>query len=177
MFFRKIKKYVEENFASKRELENIKTIASDLNNRFCSIRDENDKMKRILKNYQQGKITGFSVGNKVIDSQGKCFYYNAKTYVYKDAEEYVFSGLYLENPVFEQGERDNIVFATSEKSKNKYVIDLRSNRFIHTEEYHKSSDTESVECDDSLIDVSVKIDSKKLGDILKDYQVRRVSEL
>lgn len=177
MFFRSIKKYVEENFASKRELENIKTIASDLNNRFCSIRDENDKMKRILKNYQQGKITGFSVGNKIIDSHGKVFYYDAKTYIYKDAEEYVFRGLYLENPVFEQGERDNIVFATSEKSKDKFIIDLMSNRFIQTEEYHKSSDTESVECDDNLIDISVKIDSKKLGDILKDYQVGRVSEL
>lgn len=170
MFFKLLKKYVEENFASKREVENIKIIASDLNNKICSIQDENNKIKRVLKNHVYGEITGFSIEPHLKTTLNSYVHIGEKTYVYKDGEEYIFNGLYLENPVFEQGNKENIVFATSKGSKAKYVLDLRTETFIQIDEELQKPDSDSVKCDDNLIDISVKIDSKKLKDALKNYQ-------
>lgn len=170
MFFRSIKKYVEDNFASKREFENIKTITNDLVEKISILKNENDKLKRILRNSVNGKVTGFSVKPNYSENFRFVEYSPCKTYVYKNGREYIFTGLYLEEPVFEQGNEKNTVFVTSKGGKAKYVLDLRTETFIQIDEELQKPDSDSVKCDDNLIDISVKIDSKKLKDALKNYQ-------
>lgn len=141
MFFKLLKKYVEENFASKREVENIKIIASDLNNKICSIQDENNKIKRVLKNHVYGEITGFSIEPHLKTTLNSYTHICEKTYVYKDGGEYIFNDLYIENPNFSQGEKENIVYATSGDGTRKYVLDLFQNKAIEIE--HRMDDNKN----------------------------------
>ena len=75
-----------------------------------------------------GEVVGFS--NKYERWRLTTYHLEYKTYVYKNGREYVFDNLYIENPVFTQGEKENIVYATSGDGTRKYVLDLYQNRAI-----------------------------------------------
>ena len=50
--------------------------------------------------------------------------------MYKNGEEYIFDGLYIENPNFAQENKENVVYASSGDGKYKYVLDLVNKTFI-----------------------------------------------
>ena len=61
--------------------------------------------------------------------------------MYKNGEEYIFNDLYIENPNFSQGEKENIVYATSGDGTRKYVLDLFQNKAIEIE--HRMDDNKN----------------------------------
>ena len=97
------------------------------------------ELRRILKNHVHGEVIGFSEKDANWVFAGYHFEY--KTYVYKNGEEYIFNDLYIENPNFSQGEKENIVYATSGDGTRKYVLDLFQNKAIEIE--HRMDDNKN----------------------------------
>ena len=131
-----LRKYIDKNFATKDEIENVTSKIGRLKDRINALSKENESLKRILKFYAHGDLCGFSENAELFVWSG--YRLERKTYVYKNGEEYIFDGLYIENPVFTQGEKENIVYATSGDGTRKYVLDLYQNRAIEIE--HRESD-------------------------------------
>lgn len=115
------KKIIEKIEEIKKEIEEIKTKISKINIESSLKRDE---IQRILKHYVPSKITGFSM------SHFGNWHYTAKTYVYKDGEEYIFDHLDINNPVFKQGDKDNVIYASSGDGEDNYILDLEQKSFI-----------------------------------------------
>lgn len=97
------------------------------------------ELRRILKNHVHGEVIGFSEKDEHWGFAGYRFEY--KTYVYKNGEEYIFNDLYIENPNFSQGVKENIVYATSGDGTRKYVLDLFQNKAIEIE--HRMDDNKN----------------------------------
>lgn len=129
-------KYIEKNFATKDEIENVTSKIGRLEDGINALSKENESLKRILKFYTHGNLCGFSENAELFVWSG--YRLERKTYVYKNGEEYIFNDLYIENPNFSQGEKENIVYATSGDGTRKYVLDLYQNRAI--EIWHRESD-------------------------------------
>ena len=118
------------------DIESLNARVESLSNRVKEFYSTEKELRRILKNHVHGEVIGFS--NKDECWRLATYYLEYKTYVYKNGREYVFDNLYIENPVFTQGEKENIVYATSGDGTRKYVLDLYQNRAI--EIWHRESD-------------------------------------
>ena len=118
------------------DIECLNSRIETLSNQVEKFYSTEGELRRILENHMHGKVVGFS--NKDERWRLATYYLEYKTYVYKNGREYVFDNLYIENPVFTQGEKENIVYATSGDGTRKYVLDLYQNRAI--EIWHRESD-------------------------------------
>lgn len=128
MFFKKI---YRKKFCTKDEIENVTSKIGRLEDRINALSKENESLKRILKFYAHGNLCGFSENAELFVWSG--YRLKGKTYVYKNGEEYIFDGLYIENPNFAQGNKENVVYASSGDGKYRYVLDLYNNAFIEIE--------------------------------------------
>lgn len=117
------------------DIESLNARVESLSNQVKEFYSTEKELRRILINHARGEVTGFSR----FDYRG--LYYNPETYVYKNGEEHFFNGIYIKNPVFTQGEKENIVYATSGDGTRKYVLDLSQNRAIEIE--HKTDVNEN----------------------------------
>ena len=135
-----LRKYIDKNFATKDEIENVTSKIGRLEDRIKALSKENESLKRILKFYAHGDLCGFSENAELFGWIG--YRLERKTYVYKNGSEYVFDNLYIENPVFTQGEKENIVYATSGDGKYRYVLDLYNNAFIEIETKESEKENE-----------------------------------
>lgn len=135
-----LRKYIDKNFATKDEIENVTSKIGRLEDRINALSKENESLKRILKFYAHGDLCGFSENAELFGWIG--YRLERKTYVYKNGSEYVFDNLYIENPVFTQGEKENIVYATSGDGKYRYVLDLYNNAFIEIETKESEKENE-----------------------------------
>ena len=118
------------------DIESLNARVESLSNQVKEFYSTEKELRRILKNHVHGEVIGFS--NKDERWILATYHLEYKTYVYKNGREYVFDNLYIENPVFTQGEKENIVYATSGDGTRKYVLDLYQNRAI--EIWHRESD-------------------------------------
>ena len=121
------------------DIESLNARVETLSNQakeFCSTEKE---LRRILKNHVHGEVIGFSKKDENWGFVG--YHFGYKTYVYKNGEEYIFNDLYIENPNFSQGEKYNIVYATSGDGTRKYVLDLFQNKAIEIE--HRMDDNKN----------------------------------
>lgn len=110
------------------DIESLNARVETLSNQVKEFYSTEKELRRILKNHVHGEVFGFS--NKDEWWRLATYHLEYKTYVYKNGREYVFDNLYIENPVFTQGEKENIVYATSGDGTRKYVLDLYQNRAI-----------------------------------------------
>mgnify|MGYP005800125289 FL=1 len=118
------------------DIECLNSRIETLSNQVKKFYSTEGELRRILENHMHGEVVGFS--NKDERWRLATYHLEYKTYVYKNGREYVFDNLYIENPVFTQGEKENIVYATSGDGTRKYVLDLYQNRAI--EIWHRESD-------------------------------------
>ena len=99
----------------------------ELNDRFERIRkrisdlsDRIDTMERILQHYVPGKTTGV---NEFIHHWPVAY---GTFYVYKDGKEFCFRGLSVIDPVLENTDIENVMYVTSQKNGEKYILDLHT---------------------------------------------------
>ena len=137
MFFKKI---YRKKFCTKDEIENVTSKIGRLEDRINALSKENESLKRILKFYAHGDLCGFSENEELFVWSG--YRLERKTYVYKNGEEYIFDGLYIENPNFAQGNKENVVYASSGDGKYRYVLDLYNNAFIEIETKESEKENE-----------------------------------
>lgn len=107
----------------------------NLTNKVNILNQDIEYLIRTLEHHEHNKITGSSrhcVGN--------IMNWHDYLYVYKNGEEYKFQDLYIESPVFEQGELDNIVYAISGNGKHKYILDLKKCTYIKYNELDDKED-------------------------------------
>ena len=135
-----LRKYIDKNFATKDEIENVTSKIGRLEDRINALSKENESLKRILKFYAHGDLCGFSENEELFVWSG--YRLERKTYVYKNGEEYIFDGLYIENPNFAQGNKENVVYASSGDGKYRYVLDLYNNAFIEIETKESEKENE-----------------------------------
>ena len=121
------------------DIESLNARVESLSNQVEEFYSTEKELRRILKNHVHGEVIGFSGKDENWGFVGYHFEY--KTYVYKNGKEYVFDNLYIENPVFTQGEKENIVYATSGDGTRKYVLDLFQNKAIEIE--HRMDDNKN----------------------------------
>lgn len=110
--------------------------------RISNLSDKIDTMERILRNYVPGKITGV---NEFIHHWPAAY---DSFYVYKDGKEFCFRGLSVIDPVFENTDIENVVYVTSQKNGEKYILDLRTLNGIALREA-KASDGSGGESNES----------------------------
>lgn len=118
------------------DIESLNARVESLSNQVKEFYSMEKELRRILKNHVHGEVIGFSEKNENWRFVGYHFEY--KTYVYKNGKEYIFNDLYIENPNFSQGVKENIVYATSGDGTRKYVLDLFQNKAIEIE--HRMDD-------------------------------------
>ena len=121
------------------DIESLNARVESLSNRVKKFYSTEKELRRILKNHVHGEVIGFSEKDENWGFVGYHFEYI--TYVYKNGEEYIFNDLYIENPNFSQGEKENIVYATSGDGTRKYVLDLFQNKAIEIE--HRMDDNKN----------------------------------
>lgn len=121
------------------DIESLNARVESLSDQVKEFYSTEKELRRILKNHAHGEVIGFSEKDKHWEWGQCCFSY--KTYVYKNGEEYIFNDLYIENPNFSQGEKENIVYATSGDGTQKYVLDLFQNEAIEIE--HRMNDNKN----------------------------------
>ena len=121
------------------DIESLNARVESLSNQVKEFYSTEKELRRILKNHVHGEVIGFSEKDENWGFVGYHFEY--KTYVYKNGEEYIFNDLYIENPNFSQGEKENIVYATSGDGTRKYVLDLFQNKAIEIE--HRMDDNKN----------------------------------
>ena len=121
------------------DIESLNARVETLSNQVKEFYSTEKELRRILKNHVHGKVVGFS--NKDEQWILATYYLEYKTYVYKNGREYVFDNLCIENPVFTQGEKENIVYATSGDGTRTYVLDLYQNKAIEIE--HRMDDNKN----------------------------------
>ena len=121
------------------DIESLNARVESLSNQVKEFYSTEKELRRILKNHVHGEVIGFSEKYENWGFVGYHFEY--KTYVYKNGEEYIFNDLYIENPNFSQGEKENIVYATSGDGTRKYVLDLFQNKAIEIE--HRMDDNKN----------------------------------
>ena len=121
------------------DIESLNARVETLSNQVKEFYSTEKELRRILKNHVHGEVIGFSEKDEHWVFVGYHFEY--KTYVYKNGEEYIFNDLYIENPNFSQGEKENIVYATSGDGTRKYVLDLFQNKAIEIE--HRMDDNKN----------------------------------
>ena len=121
------------------DIESLNARVESLSNQVKEFYSTEKELRRILKNHVHGEVIGFS--NKDERWILATYHLEYKTYVYKNGREYVFDNLYIENPVFTQGEKENIVYATSGDGTRKYVLDLFQNKAIEIE--HRMDDNKN----------------------------------
>lgn len=109
------------------DIESLNSKVDSLSKQMKELYSTEKKIRRILSNHAHGEVSGFSR----FDYRG--LYYNPETYVYKNGEEHFFDGIYIKNPVFTQGEKEDIVYAISGDGTQKYVLDLFQNKAIEIE--------------------------------------------
>lgn len=109
--------------SKKKILDEIEEIKIDVSKIKDELSSKCDEIQRILKHYVPGEITGFS------ELSFGLWNHTSKTYVYKDGEEYIFDHLNINNPVFKQGDKDNVVYASSGDGDN-FILDLNQKSFI-----------------------------------------------
>lgn len=122
------------------DIESLNSRVDSLSKQIKEFYSTTEKLRRILRNYVHGEVVGFS--NKDERWVWSGWHFEYKTYVYKNGEEYIFDNLYIENPVFTQGEKENIVYATSGDGKYRYVLDLYNNAFIEIETKESEKENE-----------------------------------
>ena len=113
------------------DIESLNARVESLSNQVKEFYSTEKELRRILKNHVHGEVIGFSENDENWGFVGYHFEY--KTYVYKNGKEYIFNNLYIENPNFSQGEKENIVYATSGDGTRKYVFDLVQKSAIEIE--------------------------------------------
>lgn len=103
-----------------------------INDRLDDLEKENAMLKRILKYSKEDSITSYSVQERIDDLIVKRMEFLCRyiTYIYKDGCEYKFSSLYLKEPKFKPGSKDNIVIVNDEN--NEYILDLITCKYIKT---------------------------------------------
>ena len=121
------------------DIECLNSRIETLSNQVEKFYSTEKELRRILKNHVHGEVIGFSEKDENWGFVGYHFEY--KTYVYKNGKEYIFNNLYIENPNFSQGEKENIVYATSGDGTRKYVLDLFQNKAIEIE--HRMDDNKN----------------------------------
>lgn len=126
-------------FKNRIKKEKLLADIESLNARVETLSNQVKELRRILKNHVHGEVIGFSEKDENWGFVG--YYFEYKTYVYKNGEEYIFNDLYIENPNFSQGEKENIVYATSGDGTRKYVLDLFQNKAIEIE--HRMDDNKN----------------------------------
>lgn len=122
------------------DIECLNSRIETLSNQVKKFYSTEGELRRILENHMHGEVVGFS--NKDERWRLATYHLEYKTYVYKNGREYVFDNLYIENPVFTQGEKENIVYATSGDGKCRYVLDLYNNAFIEIETKESEKENE-----------------------------------
>ena len=121
------------------DIESLNSRVDSLSKQIKEFYSTTEKLRRILRNYVHGEVVGFSNKDERWVWSGRHFEY--KTYVYKNGEEYIFDNLYIENPVFTQGEKENIIYVTSGEGTQKYVLDLFQNKAIEID--HRMDDNKN----------------------------------
>lgn len=121
------------------DIESLNARVETLSNQVKEFYSTEKELRRILKNHVHGEVIGFSEKDENWGFVGYHFEY--KTYVYKNGKEYIFNNLYIENPNFSQGVKENIVYATSGDGTRKYVLDLFQNKAIEIE--HRMDDNKN----------------------------------
>ena len=125
MFFKTLKKQIN-NLTS--EVESLKQDQKNLYERIEDLKKENQMIQRILQNHSHGEITGRFYNRY----SGNCpfDYIIPGLYVYKDGKEYSFDWLYIENPIFTQGDTEDTVYVESGDKSRKYILDLKNGTSI-----------------------------------------------
>lgn len=113
------------------DIENLNSRVDSLLEQVKGFQSSEKELRRILSNYVHGKVTGFSIKDEQL--MWVTYHLGYKTYVYKNGREYIFDNLYIKNPNFSQGEKENIVYATSGDGTKKYVLDLFQKKAIEIE--------------------------------------------
>ena len=121
------------------DIECLNSRIETLSNQVEKFYSTEGELRRILENHMHGEVIGFS--NKDANWGFVGYHFEYKTYVYKNGKEYIFNNLYIENPNFSQGEKENIVYATSGDGTRKYVLDLFQNKAIEIE--HRMDDNKN----------------------------------
>lgn len=129
--------FKRRKLALKKDIEEVTSVLGTLQESIENISKQNEKLQRILRHYIPGSITGYSE-SLVIENNG---YVSIKheTYVYKNGEEYIFDNLYIKNPIFSQGEKENIVLANDEKTGAQFVLDIAQGTSIQVKEGQNES--------------------------------------
>ncbi|OUO77938.1 hypothetical protein B5F53_12055 [Blautia sp. An249] len=124
-----------KKFALKEDVEEVKSsVLKSLQESMKAVSEQNERLQRILKNYIPGKVTGYSRLH-----YGFCDFGEHKTYVYKNGEEYIFDRLYIENPIFSQGEKENIILIDDGKTGAQFVLDITRRTAIQVKEGRNES--------------------------------------
>lgn len=110
------------------DIEKLNDRVISLSNQVMKLQSAEKEVRRILGHHVHGQVVGFSHKDELWGYGGLRFEYT--TYVYKNGKEYIFDYLYIENPEFEQGDKENIIYASSEKDGKKYVLDLINKTYI-----------------------------------------------
>lgn len=123
MFFKTFKKQIND---LKNEVESLKQDQKHLCGNIEDLEKENQMIKRILRNHSHGEIVGYFVREMYF--YGEPLYC---LYLYKDGKECIFEHLFgMPNPVFTQGEAENIVYVESGDKSRKYILDLKNGTSI-----------------------------------------------
>lgn len=115
-------------FFKSKKIKKLENEIDYLTRQIKKSKEDIKQLKRIIEHHDHNKITGYSDSN--CDFPLNPYYV---LYVYKDGKEYDFKDLYIQYPIFEQGELDNIVYVNSgdeTKDINEYVLDLRSGAYV-----------------------------------------------
>ena len=121
------------------DIESLNSRVDSLSKQIKEFYSTTKEIRRILKNHVHGEIVGFSIKDE--QRMWERPYFEYKTYVYKNGKEYIFNDLYIENPNFSQGKKENIVYATSGDGTRKYVLDLVQKSAIEIE--HRMDDNKN----------------------------------
>ena len=119
------------------EIKILKDKAYSQEKNIAHLEDQNEELKRIIKNYVPGEIHSvtevkFAYNNTIYGTYG-CTNYD--TFIYINGEEYVFAGLRLYHPIFTQGTQNNVIYVNDTDDKdncNSYVLDINACTYIQT---------------------------------------------
>lgn len=128
-------------------IERIEALESHEKKHACqleAIDKKLDQIKRIMKNFIPDRITWKSY-ETIYDYSLLTFgggpKFSIKTFLYRDGNEYEIDGLKLKNPIFDEGDMENIIYITdevenfdckpgiNEMKKVKYLVNLDTCEF------------------------------------------------
>ena len=107
------------------DIEDLKGDLNRLSEKVKKTDSEIEELRRIIKNYSPNEITGYAESYFCnLTAQFIGIPTASCLHVFKDGKEYIFEDLYIEDPEFTQGEKQQIVYVKPKGKFDNYVLDL-----------------------------------------------------